>query len=389
MKYLFLIPSIIKPLTVSGDPSVPHPLMDYHALADRVRAHPGSEVELLDYAAVAADRNPAVRMARRLAGKDAALALMGMLRSRNVDAIFTNGENVAIPLALLLKIVRRRPGHITIGHRLSTGKKALFFRLLRTDRQIDTIFVYARTQLEHARDRLRIPEDKLSLIAFHADTRFYRPLEGVAVDENQVCAAGLEWRDYPTLIDAVAQAPELKVRLAAASPWSKHADETARRPLPPNVAARRYEYHELRELYAQSAIVAVPLYENDFQAGITTLLEAMAMGKPVVVTRTTGQQDVVTDGENGLMVDPGDIKGWSEAIERLRGSAELRERLGRAAQRWVETHATLDLWTRRIAGALAASAGRAGEEAPAHDPGRLGAAAGDCEAAKRCSSRSA
>ena len=54
--------------------------------------------------------------------------------------------------------------------------------------------------------------------------------------------------------------------------------------LPPNVTARPYGYRELRDLYASSFCVVVPLYENDFQAGVTTILEAMAMGVPCVTT---------------------------------------------------------------------------------------------------------
>ena len=41
--------------------------------------------------------------------------------------------------------------------------------------------------------------------------------------------------------------------------------------------------------------MAVPVDDVDFQAGITTILEAMAMGKPVIVTHTYGQTDVIED----------------------------------------------------------------------------------------------
>ena len=52
-------------------------------------------------------------------------------------------------------------------------------------------------------------------------------------------------------------------------------------------------------LYARSAIVVVPLADVDFQAGVTTILEAMAMGKPVIVTHSKGQTDVVEDRRIG------------------------------------------------------------------------------------------
>jgi len=351
MKTLLLIPSVVKTDIETEVASGDHPTMDYHALAAALRQEHEATVEILDYAAVDRETAPIVRLARRFGGRDAAMALMAFRRRGEFSVLFSNGENVGIPLALLLGLLPRRAGHVTIGHRLSTGKKQLFFRLLKAQRRMDKIFVYAQSQYDWASDRLGISPEQLSLIPFHADDRFYHSASA-PVKHDQICAAGLEWRDYPTLITAVESLPELSVRLAAASPWSKHKDETAERTLPANVDARRYEYRDLRTLYGESSFVVVPLYETDFQAGITTILEAMAMGKAVIATRTTGQTDVITDGENGLTVAPGDVEGWRGAIQRLRTDVALRHRLGHSARRWVEENATLDHWAMRIAQAL-------------------------------------
>ena len=367
MKILLLIPSVLKTRTDAAVAADRHPKMDYFALAERLEAL-GDTVDLYDYAALDADSSPLVKAARK-GGRDAGMAMAGFARRRAYDAVFTNGENIGIPLGLLFKASARRPWHVTIGHRLSTGKKRLFFTSAKAHRQIDRIFLYARTQYDFARQTLGVPGASLRLIPFHADDRFYRPLPDTPVNQNQICSAGLEWRDYPTLIEAVSTTPELSVKLAAASPWSKHQNETENRTLPPNVDARRYEYGDLRTLYAESLIVVVPLYENDFQAGVTTILEAMAMGKAVIATRTTGQADVIIDGETGLYVAPGDVAGWRAAISRLREDHALRTRLARAGRRWLEDNATLDRWADGIAGAL-----REGAVSPRADEAPAGAA---------------
>ena len=353
MKTLLLIPSVRKhgigPAMAAGR----HPRMDYDALADALCAEGG--VDVLDYAALDAERHPLVRAASRLFGRDAALAVAGFVRRDRYGAVFTNGENVGIPLALLLRRAGRRtlrPGHVTIGHRLSSPKKTPFFRRLRAHDGMDTVFVYAGEQARYARAELGIPPGAVRQIAFHADERFWRPRPEVPVKATQICAAGLEWRDYPTLIRAVAGLPDVCVTLAAASPWSKHADQTRGGGLPPNVHVARFDYAGLRDLYAASAAVVVPLRENDFQAGVTTLLEAMAMGKPVIATQTTGQTDVIAPGENGLFVPPGDVEGWRRAIRGLLDDPARGARLGQNARRWVERHATLDRWVGEIAGAL-------------------------------------
>jgi len=355
MRALLLIPSVVKNDIGPDVTADRHPAADYHALAAALRDRAGMDVDVLDYAAADADTSPGVRLARRLGGRDAALAAMALARRHRYDAVFSNGENVGVPLALLLGAVPRRLGHVTIGHRLSAPKKQVFFQVLRAQRRLDKIFVYAQAQHDWASDRLGIGPEKLTLIPFHADDRFYRPLP-VQVNPDQVCSVGLEGRDYPTLLDAVSGMPGLALKLTTASPWSKRRDETKERALPPNVDARRYDYPGLRALYAESLCAAVPLYDTDFQAGVTSVLEAMAMGKAVVATRTAGLTDVIADGETGLLVAPGDAEGWRAAITRLRADPALRERLGRAARRWVEENATLDRWAARLADALAGAA---------------------------------
>jgi glycosyltransferase involved in cell wall biosynthesis len=352
MKTLVLIPSYAK---VSLDKDVAedrHPTMDYRALIDALSQEPDDSTELIDYASVDREWNPAVRLARKLAGRNVALAVMGFLRCASFDAIFTNAESVALPLSMLLAAVPRRPRHVTIAHRLSAKKKQPLYRRLKLFRQMDVIFVYSSAQRDFACSELGIPPEQVRLIPFHADERFYRPLADVHPEGDQICAAGLERRDYPTLLRAMADQTDLPVKLAAASPWSKQANEVADRNLPPHISTGCYEYNELRTLYAKSSIVGVPLYENDFQAGVTTTLEAMAMGKPVIVTSTTGQTDVIIHGKNGLCVPPGDVEAWKDAIARLRHDDALRARLGQEARRWVEENATLDRWVTNIISGL-------------------------------------
>lgn len=361
LRVLLLIPSYAKQGIEGAVATDRHPTMDYRALQAELGA------DLADYASVERDRHPAVTMARRTS-RDVALALHGFLLRRTYDVIFCNGENVGIPLAAMLRPLMRRPGHVLIGHRLSPRKKRPFVRCLHG--AMDGILVYAATQREYALRVLRIPESKVHLIPFHADHRFYRPdaaCTGESGCRPMISSAGLEWRDYPTLLAAV-EGLEVDVRLAAASPWSHHRNETVGRTLPANVTARRYEYAELRDLYAQSRFVVVPLYENDFQAGVTTILEAMSMGKAVVATRTTGQRDVIADGINGVYVPPGDPASLRSAVSDLLGDQSKCMALGARARRTIEERMTLDHWVSRVAGVIRSAAAR-------------GRAAGKCAAA--------
>jgi glycosyltransferase involved in cell wall biosynthesis len=64
----------------------------------------------------------------------------------------------------------------------------------------------------------------------------------------------------------------------------------------------------------------------------TTVLEAMASGRPVVATTTGGVVDMIVDGENGLLIPPGDEYQLAGAMARLLNDADLCARLAAGAQ---------------------------------------------------------
>ena len=68
------------------------------------------------------------------------------------------------------------------------------------------------------------------------------------------------------------------------------------------------------------------------------LLEAMAAGAPVAASRIPGYQSVITDGVDGVLVDPKDETGFSDALMSLLRDKPLRERLARAGREKVERY---------------------------------------------------
>jgi glycosyltransferase involved in cell wall biosynthesis len=76
------------------------------------------------------------------------------------------------------------------------------------------------------------------------------------------------------------------------------------------------------------------------------VVEALAVGTPVVSTDTGGVAEVVTDGENGLLVPPGEPEALAAAIQRYFRDQPLRERLRAAAAASVEDYAPERIYTR-------------------------------------------
>jgi glycosyltransferase involved in cell wall biosynthesis len=67
-------------------------------------------------------------------------------------------------------------------------------------------------------------------------------------------------------------------------------------------------------------------------------MEAMAVGTPVVAARMGSIPDVVTDGETGLLVPPGDAHAMACAVREVLDDPELASRLVRAGRQHVEQH---------------------------------------------------
>jgi glycosyltransferase involved in cell wall biosynthesis len=105
---------------------------------------------------------------------------------------------------------------------------------------------------------------------------------------------------------------------------------------------------DVAALLAVSHVFALPTY---YREGIPrALLEAAAMGLPLITTDTPGCRDVVHDGWNGILVPPRNVKALTGALLRLIGTGEkgLRE-MGENGRAHVEQHFTLELVTNAYA----------------------------------------
>jgi glycosyltransferase involved in cell wall biosynthesis len=347
-------------LTVSG--TIPSDLAQRVASgrqprADYVELAAALDADIVDYERAIAMAGPFGRVLSRVLGRDVTLALACFRERRHRETLFTDSERVGLLLACLLRFTRRRgrARHAMIAHRLSAPSKLWLHRLMGLRRAIDRVFVYATSQQDVAVDILGYAPGQVVLTPFMVDTAFWAP---EAVDRStarsrpMICAVGQELRDYVTLAKATRDV-DVDVVIAAASPWSKRRDDTENLDPPTNVTVVRLDQFELRQLYADAAFTVVHVVDTDFQAGITAILESMAMGRAVICTRTTGQTDTIRDGETGRYVGPGDVAGLRAVIDSLLDDPRESDRIGAAGRRWAEEHADIEVYATRLATAIA------------------------------------
>ncbi len=318
------------------------PQADYQALAEAFDA------ELIDYARARQQSGWLGRWIERIGGANLLLAWACFRQRQNYRVIFTDGEQIGLPFALLCKLGGRGGSkHLMLVHILSVGKKMRLLDRFGLQAYIDTFFVYASWQKRFIESRWQVPPARVVHTHFMVDSTFFAPQQVTAQPRRMICAVGLEFRDYPTLIEAV-RGLDVEVVIAAASPWSKRADSTQQAELPTNVTVRKFSQYELRQLYADSSFVVMPLYPVDFQAGVTAILEAMAMGKAVICSRTPGQTDVIEEGKTGFYVPPSDPQALRERIEFLLTNPAMAAQVGTMGRQQVETELGLAHYATRL-----------------------------------------
>ncbi len=124
---------------------------------------------------------------------------------------------------------------------------------------------------------------------------------------GRIFAGGNSFRNYEPLIEAARQLPEYQFILA-----SVHVE--GRTDLPLNVCGEWVSLEEYIQLMSTAEMVVVPLQTGlKRTVGLLTTMEALTLGKVVLVTNALGISDYVVDRETGLIVDS-DPQSFVEAI---------------------------------------------------------------------------
>ncbi len=283
---------------------------------------------------------------------DLYLAIRSLLIKRAYGTVFAMSERAGIPMAGLQGLFSQQGRFVSMFQCWSWRQEKAVTKLnLLT--AIDSIIVHCKS-MQHHLIQLGAPAGRVHLIPYSRDQFFFRPIVDIEPEPGFIFSVGeTRSRDYTSLFQAINGLP-LKLLVAASGGWdAREKNRKIQAPIPENVTiAQHFPLLELRNLYAKSQFVVVPVYDTIFSAGATVALEAMCMGRAVIATCSQGIVDYVIDGETGILVEPGNAQALREAIRYLAAHPGEARRMGQNGRQWVEETLNLDRYVQQLAAVL-------------------------------------
>ena len=199
--------------------------------------------------------------------------------------------------------------------------------------------------------------DLSEVVPWGPDLDYYPPSDGSP--GVGAIAAGRTDRDFLTFARAATRASVRATILCLRSENLERHHEIG-----PNVAVTAVEkesdlnYRRLVPLLAAARVHAIPLVAGFGLAGLTSLTDALALGKPVIMTRHPLIDIDVEKHRIGRWVEPGDTAGWTTALRWFEDNPEESAAMGRRARAFAEERYNSEIFARRMVAIFEAALSR-------------------------------
>jgi glycosyltransferase involved in cell wall biosynthesis len=286
--------------------------------------------------------------------------VLSSLQSANTaDVVFSTSDTVGLPLALLERGGLLRPPLVYAAIGLPERLVQLRNGAIRSTyasalRRTHTILAYAKREADWLRDWLGPGAPEVRFVPFGVDLKAFSPDHAGSSGLDVVSVGADPRRDFELLTTIAERHPELRVGIIATADRARSLP-----PLPANVTVETdVSLERVREQLGAARVVALPVQANSYSGATTVLLQAMAMAKPVVVSRTEAIADgyALEDGVNCRLVEPGDVEAFERTLLETTTGADAAVSLGIRARETVERNFSWERYTDTLWEILSAAA---------------------------------
>lgn len=341
-KLLSVATAAVHPEQLSDAHQQRYPRVDYIELQRLL------DVDTMDYSSYGQDK--AGKLFRRwetYMRSDVFLAAYSWRKSHGHGTVFTWSERAGIPFSALHRFFPKSSRFVTMFQCWSP-RQELVIRALQLFKGMDTIIVHCMSMREHLIG-LGAPEKRVKLVHYSIDQNFFAP-QSEMERRNVITSVGEpRSRDYASLFKAVKDLP-VRLEVAGFGHWyAREKNSPVSASIPENVIMLDpLSQWALRNQYASSQFIVIPVNDLVYSAGATASLEAGSMARAVVAFRSRGIEDYIIDGETGILVEPGNMWEMREAIEYLLATPQEAKRMGENARQRIEEELNLETYVKNI-----------------------------------------
>mgnify|MGYP003586775352 CR=1 FL=1 len=280
-------------------------------------------------------------------------SILAHLRLMNrAQVVMATSDNTGLPAAWIKErgLLKKPLVYVSIGlpERIKAVEKIKPARETRYRRRlkcVDRFVAYGWEEAEWLRQWIG-EADKVHFIPFGVNTKIWRPMNH-SFGSTDVLSIGADlMRDFNLLIEYARLRPDVGVCLITGKESAAGLGS-----LPPNLRIRiQIPFDELRMMIAGARVVVLPVKENTYSGATTTLVQCMAMGKAVAVSRVGAIRGGYgfQDGINLCWMEPGSPESLARVVDSLMADETACRRIGETARRHVEISLNWDRYVSDI-----------------------------------------
>ena len=255
---------------------------------------------------------------------------VGAARRERAKLIVTHQPLIAAWTGALYQTTGLDMPHLAFAFTFSnlpTGARREALRL--AYRSVDRFVCFSSVERARYADYFDIPIEKIDMLRWSVADPDFDASEAPIEPDPYLCAVGSEGRDYGTLFEAMRLLPSLKLVVVA------RPENLVGLDVPDNVVVHQnIPLSDVWNIVAHAKLMVLPARDAEVPCGHGTLLIAMKLGTPSILTESVAMTDYVTPGETGLVCPPADPVAMSQSIQRLWDDEELASSLIRTGRQF-------------------------------------------------------
>ena len=267
--------------------------------------------------------------------RDMFVATWKVLSCRKSYDVLYATHSLGIEPIILLRALRLYRHSIVVWHHqpIVKAKNPLREALARLFyRGIDYMIFFSEKLIQDSLLSKKADPKRMSMVHWGADIDYYSPLFASPKGEGPFISTGKELRDFETLVQAFHE---------TGLPLTLFAEKKRQAYFEPLLAGKQnieVHYgnrpipHEIAQYVAQSRCVCICCQKSNYTVGLTTVVEALALGLPILCTRNPQMpMDIESEG-CGFWIEPKDVKGWKEKLRYIANHPEEAKAMGKRSR---------------------------------------------------------